>query len=76
MHAEMLVLQFSREVVDQPIIYRLVKDFSLEFNLLKAARMSPSSRWLRDRLVSTRMVEMAPGPASKGMARGTSAVSR
>lgn len=37
MHAEMLVLQFSREVVDQPIIYRLVKDFGLEFNLLKAA---------------------------------------
>jgi Pyruvate/2-oxoacid:ferredoxin oxidoreductase delta subunit len=37
MHAEMLVLQFSREVVDQPIIYRLVKDFALEFNLLKAA---------------------------------------
>jgi len=37
MHAEMLVLEFSREVVDQPIIYRLVKDFNLEFNLLKAA---------------------------------------
>ncbi len=37
MHAEMLVLQFSREVVDQPIIFRLVKDFALEFNLLKAA---------------------------------------
>ena len=37
MHAEMLVLQFSREVVDQPIIYRLVKDYGLEFNLLKAA---------------------------------------
>lgn len=37
MHAEMLVLQFSQQVVDQPIIYRLVKDFNLEFNLLKAA---------------------------------------
>ncbi|MFZ0050244.1 MAG: NIL domain-containing protein, partial [Desulfobaccales bacterium] len=36
MHAEMLVLRFNREVVDQPIIYRLVKDFDLEFNLLKA----------------------------------------
>ncbi len=36
MHAEMLVLEFSREVVDQAIIYRLVKDFALEFNLLKA----------------------------------------
>ena len=36
MHAEMLVLRFGRDVVDQPIIYRLVKDFDLEFNLLKA----------------------------------------
>src|SRR4030065_636007 len=36
MHAEMLVLRFSEDVVDQPIIYRLVKDFDLEFNLLKA----------------------------------------
>lgn len=36
MHAEMLILRFSREIVDQPIIYRLVKDYDLEFNLLKA----------------------------------------
>ena len=36
MHAEMLILRFSKEVVDQPIIYRLVKDYDLEFNLLKA----------------------------------------
>jgi ferredoxin len=36
MHAEMLVLRFSRGIVDQPIIYRLVKDYDLEFNLLKA----------------------------------------
>jgi ferredoxin len=36
MHAEMLILRFGKDVVDQPIIYRLVKDFDLEFNLLKA----------------------------------------
>ena len=36
MHAEMLILRFGKEVVDQPIIYRLVKDYDLEFNLLKA----------------------------------------
>jgi ferredoxin len=36
MHAEILVLRFPRDVVDQPIIYRLVKDYDLEFNLLKA----------------------------------------
>ena len=37
MHAEMLILHFSQKVVDQPIIYRLFKDYDLEFNLLKAA---------------------------------------
>ena len=36
MHAEMLILRFSKDVVDQPIIYKLVKDYDLEFNLLKA----------------------------------------
>jgi ferredoxin len=36
MHTEMLILRFGREVVDKPIIYRLVKDYDLEFNLLKA----------------------------------------
>jgi ferredoxin len=36
MHAEMLVLRFGRDIVDQAIIYRLVKEFDLEFNLLKA----------------------------------------
>jgi ferredoxin len=35
-HAEILVLHFSTDIVDQPIIYRLAKDFDLEFNLLKA----------------------------------------
>jgi len=37
MHAEMLVLRFPQTVVDQPIIFRLVKDYDLEFNLLRAA---------------------------------------
>ena len=36
MHTEMLILKFTKAVVDQPIIYRLVKDYDLEFNLLKA----------------------------------------
>lgn len=36
MHAEILVLHFSKDIVDQPIIFRLVKDYDLEFNLLKA----------------------------------------
>ncbi len=36
MHAEILVLHFDRDTVDKPIIYKLAKDFDLEFNLLKA----------------------------------------
>ncbi len=32
-----IVLRFPRRLVDQPIIYRLVKDYDLEFNILKAS---------------------------------------
>ncbi|MFC1944027.1 NIL domain-containing protein [Chloroflexota bacterium] len=32
-----VVLHFPRRLVDQPIICRLVKDFNLEFNILKAS---------------------------------------
>ncbi len=31
-----IVLHFPRELVDKPIVYRLVKDFNLGFNILKA----------------------------------------
>jgi ferredoxin len=31
-----LVLRFPPDIVDQPIVYRLVKDFNLVFNILKA----------------------------------------
>ncbi len=31
-----LVLHFPAEIVDQPIVWRLVKDFDLSFNILKA----------------------------------------
>lgn len=31
-----IVLHFPRILVDEPIIYRLVKDYDLEFNILKA----------------------------------------
>lgn len=34
-----LVLKFSRETWDKPIVYRLVKDFNLVFNILKAEVM-------------------------------------
>jgi len=32
-----IVLRFPKRMVDRPIIYRLVKDFDLEFNILKAS---------------------------------------
>jgi ferredoxin len=31
-----LVLRFPPEIVDQPIVYRLVKEYNLVFNILKA----------------------------------------
>jgi ferredoxin len=36
MHSRMLVLRFSKDIVDQPIIANLVRDFNLSFNILKA----------------------------------------
>ncbi|OGO17721.1 MAG: (Fe-S)-binding protein [Chloroflexi bacterium RBG_16_50_11] len=32
-----IVLRFPKRMVDRPIIYRLVKDYDLEFNILKAS---------------------------------------
>ena len=31
-----IVLRFPRRLVDRPIVYRLIKDYNLEFNILKA----------------------------------------
>ncbi len=35
--ARKIVLRFPPRLVDQPIIYRLVKDYDLQFNILKAS---------------------------------------
>ncbi len=35
--AKKVVLHFPKRMVDRPIIYRLVKDYDLEFNILKAS---------------------------------------
>ncbi|MFH1003395.1 MAG: NIL domain-containing protein [Chloroflexota bacterium] len=32
-----IVLRFPRRLVDRPIVYRLIKDHNLEFNILKAS---------------------------------------
>jgi len=32
-----IVLHFPRRLVDRPIVYRLIKDYNLEFNILKAS---------------------------------------
>ncbi|UCC96223.1 MAG: NIL domain-containing protein, partial [Candidatus Omnitrophota bacterium] len=36
MYAQKIVLHFPSNLVDKPIIYKLSKDFDLEFNILKA----------------------------------------
>ena len=36
MHSRTLVLRFPKEVVDKAIIINLVRDFNLDFNILKA----------------------------------------
>ncbi len=35
--ARKIVLRFPPRLVDQPILYRLVKDYDLQFNILKAS---------------------------------------
>jgi len=32
-----IVLHFPKRMVDRPIVYRLIKDYNLEFNILKAS---------------------------------------
>ena len=36
MTSKRIVLHFPHRLVDQPIVYKLVKDFDLQFNILKA----------------------------------------
>ena len=36
MYSRTLVLRFPKEIVDKPIIINLVRDYSLDFNILKA----------------------------------------
>jgi ferredoxin len=43
--AKKVVLRFPRRLVERPIIYRLVKDYDLEFNILKAS-ISPEEEGL------------------------------
>ena len=37
MVARRVVLHFPKRLVDRPIVYHLIKDFDLEFNILKAS---------------------------------------
>lgn len=37
MTCKKVVLHFPQRLVDQPIVYKLVKDFDLQFNILKAS---------------------------------------
>jgi len=35
-HTQIYLLRFSKETSERPFVYRLVKDYDLEFNILKA----------------------------------------
>jgi L-aspartate semialdehyde sulfurtransferase ferredoxin len=37
MISKRIVLHFPKRLVDRPIVYHLIKDFNLEFNILKAS---------------------------------------
>ena len=45
MPSKKLVLKFPKEITDQPIVYKLIKDYNLVFNILKA-RVSPEKEGL------------------------------
>lgn len=45
MISKRMVLHFPHRLVDQPIVFKLVKDFSLSFNILKA-RVTPEEEGL------------------------------
>jgi ABC-type methionine transport system ATPase subunit len=36
MYSQKVVLRFPSTLVDKPIVYKLTRDFNLEFNILKA----------------------------------------
>ena len=42
MPSRKIVLNFPKKMIDQPIVYRLIKDFDIEFNILKAS-ITPDS---------------------------------
>lgn len=37
MSSSKIVLNFPKKMIDQPIVYKLIKDFDLKFNILKAS---------------------------------------
>jgi ABC-type methionine transport system ATPase subunit len=37
-----IILRFKKDTIDKPIVYRLVKDFNLVFNILRA-NISPKA---------------------------------
>jgi L-aspartate semialdehyde sulfurtransferase ferredoxin len=54
--AKKVVLHFPKRMVDEPILFRLIKDYNLEFNILKAS-ITPEAEGLM-------VVELKGEPAS------------
>jgi len=40
MYSKKIVIRYEADIVDKPIVYSLVKDFDLAFNIMRA-RISP-----------------------------------
>lgn len=60
MVSKKLVLKFPRKLVDQPIVFKLVKDYDLIFNILKA-RVTPEEEGLLVLELSGRKEKYAEG---------------
>ena len=49
MYSKMLVLRFPKDIVNEPIIANLVRDYDLTFNILKATDYNRGIRYLERR---------------------------
>ena len=51
-HSKRIVLHFTKDIWDKPIVYRLVKEYNLIFNILKASILPRQESYLVLELIS------------------------
>ena len=54
-----IVLHFPKRLVDRPIVYRLIKDYELEFNILKASVSLNSSSIYHPHFLQLMVLELS-----------------